>query len=446
MAAKRKSASSLSSRARRDPALLKRALSNPGLRSRLADNLLTPDLLKLRRENQFRQNVGDVSKPLTGDSLIRTADTLVDREAKKRTTDIDRSARKVTAGRDQQAAFSRANYDRSNALMQSIIGGQQKANADTVARQQQLGQQAQQSAGEAQIAMAKRAREDAEIRGAQQQEQNLQGANASVDATKARIAENTQSSANEANAVGSGADAFLRSLGVAGTMRGQSAQEDIGRRGAGQLADLEAERKQVREDRDGAFTETLMKLRGGEVERYLTERGLATDAEKARLDAQAEMAKITSQNQLEAAKRRHEVRLEQMGLSSAEARDEAKREFEATQKQLDRENAAALNRDDNATSRANAKQRAADKGKGGFTTKDLQKAANERGRARNQAISLKREVPGITPNKLKIALREDIKDETLVEIAVLRAFRKPIPAYLRRRLKKQRGIDLPRGF
>jgi hypothetical protein len=444
MAVKRKSAASLSTRARRDPALLKRALADPGLRSRLADNLLSPEMLKLRRENQFRQNIGDVSKPLTGDSLIRTAETLVDREGKKRTADIDRSAKKVTAGRDQQASFSKANYDRSNGLMQSIIGGQQKANADTVARQQQLGEQAQAGAGEAQIAMAKRAREDAEIRGQQAQEQALQPANASVDATKARIAENTQSAASEANANGTGVDAFLRSLGVAGAMRGQSAQEDIGRRGAGQLADLEAERKQIREDKDGAFTDTLMKLRGGEVERYLTERGLATDAEKARLDAEAEMAKITSQNQLEAAKRRHEVRLEQMGLTAKEALAEADRTFDATQKQLDRDSAAALNAEDNATSRANAKERSG--AKKSFTGKDLQKAANERGRARNQAISLKREVPGITPNKLKIALREDIKDETLVEIAVLRAFRKPIPAYLRRRLKKQRGIDLPRGF
>ena len=444
MATRRKSASSLSSRARRDPALLKRALANPGLRSRLADNLLTPDLLKLRRENQFRQNVGDVSKPLTGDSLIRTADTLVDREAKKRTADIDRSARKVTAAGRQQSSFSRQNYNRGNSVIQSIVAGQQGANAATVGRQQQLGAQAQASAGEAQIAASKRAREDAEIRGQQQQEQNLAGTNEAVAGTQARIAENTQSAANEANATGSGVDAFLRSLGVAGAMRGQSAQEDIERGARGSLADLEAERKQVREDRDGAFTDTLMKLRGGEVERYLTERGLATEQEKARLDAESEIAKITSQNQLEAAKRRHEIRLEQMGLTSAEARDQAKMTFEATQKQLDRENAASMNREDNATSRANAQQKG--DAKKGFTATQLRTAANERGRARNQAISLKQQVPGLTPNKLKIALREDIKDETLVEIAVLRAFRKPIPAYLRRRLKKQRGIDLPRGF
>ena len=74
---KRAGTEDLATRVKRDPALLERALKDPGLRSKLPDKYLTQAQRDSRHDRQFRDDVGDINDPLSGDSLVNAADRLV---------------------------------------------------------------------------------------------------------------------------------------------------------------------------------------------------------------------------------------------------------------------------------------------------------------------------------------------------------------------------------
>ena len=69
---------SLADRVAKDPALLQKALANPGLRSKLPDKYLSPQQRQQRSDRLFEEDLGDPSTPLAGSSITRAAQQLTD--------------------------------------------------------------------------------------------------------------------------------------------------------------------------------------------------------------------------------------------------------------------------------------------------------------------------------------------------------------------------------
>ncbi len=392
---------SLAERVKSDPALLERALKDPGLRSKLPDKYLSPEQLKARRENEFRRDVGDINDPLSGDSLINTAQTLTDREFDPLEQAIGQQegrAQRQTAAEAQRAG---SYYSGLNSQLGATLGAQGSANAAALQGAAARGAGTQAAIDAALQQGNARQAHDAQVRGGDVQGDAITDMAAQAAQQKAAAAKEAQTQQGEAQSFGDAQAAFLRGIQGSTAQQGGEVQGDITRRGGATLSDLAAERAKLRADRKGQFTDTLLKLRGTEADRAMTARSLANDQEKAILDFKADMAGLKSRAAIERANRALKLKLTQMGLSSTEAQAEADRAsreaVSAADNATSRANNAASNatsrdnnRDSNAQSDRNNRRSNQDKGPGGFSHKDRVDAASKRDDAIQLATQYKR--------------------------------------------------------
>ena len=368
----------LGARAKKDPKLLQRALRDPGLRSKLPDSMLTPAQREARQTNAFTRQLGDVSTPLTGPSMVSAAQRLTDLEYKPQYQNLDAEEKKATASGKQQAAWAQG-YDRdAQAIMDANKNAQAAANATTQASLRQLAQQAGVGATAQYAGGQQAAAMDAGVRG-----QGLGGGTAAVDSASQSIlaanAGNAQTQQAAAGAQGEAQAALLRSLSTAGAMRGQETQGAIRNSMNAKLADIAGQRRTLKQSEGAAFTKGLLGLRQSEGDRLITQQTLASKDQQAILEAKTAAASLKSKEQLAAANRALQVRLRQMGIDAETARQMSDQAFRGQQNALDRQQSDTNNRRTNG-------------GKGGkpkFTTAQLNAAADKRDSALQLAGVLK---------------------------------------------------------
>lgn len=424
----------LADRAAKDPALLARTLADPGLRRQLRDNQLTPELLKSRRDTDFKRDIADPTKPMQGETLVRSAEQLVDREYAPLLDDIGRQERRVGASRDAQQTWAKGNYDALGGMFKAKADEQVAAGGKSVdaAKQARMDQLA--VVDEVQRQAAARAQADAGVRG-----EGLDGgANAGLAdqmaAAKVRAgAEGTSREQDASSRATTQAD-FIKNLGSATAMRGAETQGQIATVAGNDLSELQGDRRKLRTDRNGKLTETMLKMRGDEVERYLTERGLATDMEKANLDAKTELAKIQSTDELKRWTVNRQAALRREGYDSAEAIAQANREAADTRSALDR---------------ASREGSAGYKGEGGgkdkprFSKADRRRSAGDRDKAIGRAKAARE--GGLSRADALTALGRDYPPE-IARVAVNALYDGKVNSSNAAALKKRFGIDIPSRY
>lgn len=315
---------------------------SPQPKGKLKGNRVKPALAQqvassmAARDQALADNIGDVTQPLTGDTLVKSAQTLVDKEYAPQFADLDQQGTRIGAQRDAQQAWSQNYYNNLSGVFGSTLGAQQQANsAATEAARQRA---AEQMAGiqTTQNDATMRAAQDAQVRGA-----GLDGgaaatlSNQTAQAQQGALAQGATDQAATAN-YGAVQEALLRGIGSATAQAGGEAQADIGAAATTRLGELDAQRKTLNNGRMGQLTDTLLKMRQNEGDRYLTQQSLATDAEKAKLQAAVDIQQSKDQKSTEAAKLRYQAALTRAGWAHDDAKAEADREFRAEQGQLDR--------------------------------------------------------------------------------------------------------------
>jgi hypothetical protein len=387
---KREGTLSLEDRVKRDPKLLARALKDPGLRSKLPDRYLNPAQVARRHDQQFRRDVGDINDPLSGDSLVNSAEVLTNREFDPLEQDIGRqedTTRRQTAAEASRAA---GYYSGLGSQLGASLGAQGQANAAAVQAAQARGASTAGAIDAASTEAKQRADHDAQVRGAAVQGDALEQMAAQAAQQKAQAAAQAQSQTGAAQSFGDAQAAFLRGIQGATAQAGGETQGQIHARGGSTLADLAAERAKLRADRKGSFTDTLLKLRSQEADRALTARGLANDEEKAIMDFKTEMAGLKSKAQVDAANRRLKLKLTEMGLDSKAAQAEADRATQQAIAEGHDATSTANNERTNSTSHDNNVRNNKNKGgAGGFTHKERVDAAGKRDDALTMAQQYK---------------------------------------------------------
>ena len=371
----------LGQRAKKDPKLLQRALKDPGLRSKLPDSMLTPAQREARQTNAFTRQLGDVSTPLTGPSMVSAAQRLTDLEYKPQYQNLDAEEKKATASGKQQAAWAQG-YDRdAQAIMDANKNAQAAANATTQASLRQLAQQAGVGATAQYAGGQQAAAMDAGVRG-----QGLGGGTNAVDSAAQSIlaanAGNAQTQQAAAGQQGEAQAALLRSLSTAGAMRGQETQGAIRNSTNAKLADIAGQRRTLKQSEGAAFTKGLLGLRQSEGDRYITMQTLASKEQQAILDAKTAAAGLRSKEQLARANRALQLQLKRMGIDAESARQQADQAFRSQQNALDRQQSDTNNRRSNAGGGSKG-------GKPKFTTIQLRDAASDRDTAIRLAHTLK---------------------------------------------------------
>lgn len=310
-------------RAAKDPAWLQKALASPGLRSKLSDKFLPPDLLAKRKANEaakkeraFYANLGDVTKPLTGETAVRYVDTVVDR-AYKPQEDAYAAQRKETINSGMSQANWSQDYD-------NYLKGISDASLT-----------AQQTAGANQLTATQNARRDllTDIDNLQTRAQAAQAADANVRGqgygggsegmiaeqiaeakTRASLQGNTQE--ESARAATGANEAYMRALqGVQG-LKGREAQDAIRTSTDNTVKKVDAALADLVGKKADKKIETLGDLRQTERKNYIYEVGVNNQMQQAILNAKTKMAEIKSEAALAREKNALELQLKQMGIDA----------------------------------------------------------------------------------------------------------------------------------
>lgn len=437
--AKPKPKPSLAQRVRNDPALLERALKDPGLRSKLPDKYLSSTQLTSRKDQQFRRNLGDISQPLTGDTMTRVAEGMVDREYRPQLQEIDQQEQRVQGQRDAQQGWARDYYKNIAGLFGSTQAGQTASNQQAVQAAQAQRTQALGTIDTANQQAQARGSQDAATRGAGLDGGAMEDLAAKAAQAKMRAGAQGDLGVAGADQAGRAQSAVLAGIGAATQQRGGETQGQISTVASNRLGDLGTERKRLRTDREGELTDTLMKMRGGEVERLLTEKGISSEEKQAEIDAELKMAEIQSKDELDRAKRRHEVRLAQLGFSHDDAKAEADRLFKARENELNRENAVTV---------AGTPRPSTSSGPASFTPDQLRSGAKKRNDALALAKTMKTGGPGLPPANRSQALAALTKKHgsDLARVAVGAIFDGGVKPHLQKLLKELYGVEVPREY
>lgn len=272
---------SLAQRVKRDPALLARALADPGLRSKLPDSFLTPTQRAQRHHNQFVNDIGDLNTPLAGRSLVNAAQQATDSEFNPLFADIGRQEGTVQRRTGAQQQYAKGYYDTLDKLLGSIVGQQGGANTAATSAAQGATSAATGAIDAADAQARQRAAADAAVRGAGLQGDSLEQLAAATAAQKAQATTEGQRAQQAASNFGQAQSAFLNGIRASGGQAGGELQGQIGARGDQALNDLAAERTKLRAQREGQFTDTLLKLRQNEMTNAFTQAGLGLNTAKA---------------------------------------------------------------------------------------------------------------------------------------------------------------------
>ena len=420
----------LATRVKRDPALLQRALADPGLRSKLPANLLSPTQRAARETNAFQADIGDVTTPITGPHAVRAAQQILGSDYAQQGRDLDRQERSVNAESYAQQRWSQA-YDQQ---AQGILGAQGAAqgNANTAAKQAAVDARARMIAGigGAQQGVDQRATQDAAVRG-----QGLEGGAgrdtaAATDVAAERAAQQGAAAQQDTQMRGDAQSAFLRGLASVGALRGQEAQGAIRTTASNRLGKVNEVREGLRTDRAGKLSDTLLKLRGNERDSYLAQVGLGNTAQNNQLDYLLGKSSLAQAAKDKAAGRG--VTRRGQTLSAAErAADRASREKTAAQR--------------DATTRRGQDIKGSGGGKGRFTTAALRGNAKSRDKA--FALATTYATNGVRdPKKLTDALTLKGIDPTLVAGAVDALLRGGVSKANAQAIERKFGIQVPQRY
>lgn len=454
----------LSERVRKDPALLQKYLADPALRSKLPDKYLNQQQLSARRDREFRTNLGDVTQGLTGDTMIRTAEELVDREYAPQERALKRTRDQIAAQQARDRDWVRAYTGQLEGLAAGTVSQQQASNQRAMDAARQRDAEIMQGIGQVEQGQAQRAEDRASTLGP-----GLDGGAAQMLAEqaaqqrmRAQAQAGTQQQALSTNAQAQ--EAFLRGITAAAGQRRADDQAAIAARAWKRQSEVDADEEDLRKGRSGQLTKTLLGLREGEVERYLTEQRLATEERQAILEAQQQAAQLKSREQLERAKMRLQIRLKQMGIDADTAELQASQAFQRRENELDRSQDERQSRRSDRTTRRGQDISAQDggggggKGKGGHTQaniisarKDFANVLSSVADTRKQGLSIRSAADlGMVPNLTGPPVMKKIA----FEIHYGRASRNPkrkqqaisrLKAY-NKTLKRVYGISIPRRY
>lgn len=425
---------SLADRVAKDPALLQKALANPGLRSKLPDKYLSPQQRQQRQDRLFQEDLGDPSTPLSGSSITRAAQQLTDAALRPQYAGLDRDEKKVTTSRDAQQRWAGENYGKIADLFKSGQTAQDAAGQAGVDKAAQAQREQMAVIAEVQRQSAARQGHDADVRGAGLDGgANDQLANAAAEA-QMRAASEGSARTGDAQARGDVQSAFLRNLGAATAARGGETQGAIGAAAAQDLADIRSQRRTLDESKGDKFVENLSKLRGDSVEQYLTAQGLANDQQKAKLDAQVQLERIRSNDELQRWKMDRVAQLKREGFKSSEAIAQANIESREKVAELGRQQSDTNNRRNN---------RNRGKNKPRFSTSELRSNAGDRDKAVGRARAAKE--GGLTRKEALVSLERDFPPE-IAAVAVNALYDGKVNSRNRSRLKSRFGIDVPRRY
>jgi hypothetical protein len=291
MAAK-KPLAPLAQRVKTDPALLARVLANPGLRGQLPDKYLSPTQLQARKQNQYVRDIGDIGTPLSGTSLVNAATQAVKSEFDPLLANIGRNEQVVNKSAGIQGDWAKRYYGDLSGLLGGIVGAQDTANAAAMKDVANRGQATQGAISAADQAAQQRLAQDAAVRGS-----DVQGS-APADLA-ARTAQQQGLAAMEAarnaastSSFGGAQAAFLRGLQGATAQQGGEYQQTIANNQMGRLNELGQQRADLNTKQQGAFTDTLLKLRQNETQNAITSAGLLSDQQRAQLGAASDAASL----------------------------------------------------------------------------------------------------------------------------------------------------------
>jgi hypothetical protein len=272
---------SLASRAARDPALLKRALANPGLRYKLPSSMLSVAQKRARTNAQAAKAsaqsaaaLSDPTTPLSGPNLIAAAHTTANGLHDPTLAEL---ARQTVAAKAQGQQAQRATgsiYDTINKYQTAALtqqNQQQAAGAQNVAGIYTGAAGQVDAAAEQQRAQAAK---DAQVRGTGLDGGSLADLASRVTTAKDNIAQRGQIAGDNLAANAQTNNAVLGGIGAATQQHGGEQRDAIGNQTRASLADL-AGKRSVEEGNKGAdFVKQLLGLRQQATNEYITEAGL----------------------------------------------------------------------------------------------------------------------------------------------------------------------------
>jgi len=276
-------AQTLAQRVKRDPALLARALADPGLRSALPDRYLSPAQRASRRRNSFLRSISNPAGTLAGPGLVNAAHQISDSEFAPLLADIGNQEKTIDTRAATTGDFAKRYYGDLNSIFGSTLGAQDRANTAAVTGAQQRGAATTGAISAADQATQARMARDAVVRGADVQGDSVANQAARTAAAQAQAAQESGRAQQAASDFGGAQAAFLRGLQGAAGQQGGEVQGQIAARQSQDQAALSSERAKLRASQVGQFTDTLLKLRQQEADNLFTKAGLNLD--QAKLDA-----------------------------------------------------------------------------------------------------------------------------------------------------------------
>jgi hypothetical protein len=287
---------SLASRAKRDPALLRRALKDPGLRSKLPDNLLPVALRKVRQQNQYRSDLGDITSPLAGSSLLNVARGITDSQYNPAANQITQQEQQVTAQRNQAQARNAAIYKQLADYQAAAQSAQNAAAQQGAQAVQGAGQAAQTTIATIAQQNADQATKDAAVRGAGLDGgANAQAAQRTADMTgQAALAQQSAATTQQQNS--SADDAVLRGIGQATQQQGAEVSSGLGKAAQVNLDKLAADRADLGDKKRASYLDTLLKLRQSGIDQNITQIGLGQKDTAAQQSAAEKAASLAQED------------------------------------------------------------------------------------------------------------------------------------------------------
>ena len=293
---------------------------------KLSDKYLPADLLAIRKKQRekkaqvdYLNNLGDVTKPLTGETLVDVANRTVNSAYAPQESQL--AAQLTGAGNSgrAQATWSQ-DYDKFlNGVGSAGITAQNGLNAASIAQRADARRAAIAGIDRVEGDAVARAAADAAVRG-----DGLSGGSEGLIAqsvAQARVQAAAQGAAQDASALhANGAQsAILQSMqGVQG-IRGREAQDAIRTSTTNQEKTLTAGLRDLASKKGDDVIKTISSMRSDERQKYIYELGIKNQAEQAILKAQVEMAGIKSKEKMAAAERRLKNKLTLAGYSNEAA-------------------------------------------------------------------------------------------------------------------------------
>jgi hypothetical protein len=270
----------LAQRVKRDPALLARALADPGLRAGLPDKYLSPAQRATRKRNAFLRGISNPGTTLAGSDLVNAAHQISDSEFTPLLADIGQQEKTIDARAAATGNFAKRYYGDLNNLFGATTGAQDRANTASVQGAVDRGAATTGAISAADQAAQARIAQDAAVRGADVQGDSVANQVARTAAAQAQAAQESGRAQQAAGDFGGAQAAFLRGLQGAAAQQGGELQGQIAARQSQDQATLGGERSKLRASQVGQFTDTLLKLRQQEADNAYTRAGLGLDAAK----------------------------------------------------------------------------------------------------------------------------------------------------------------------